>query len=71
MLENSFLLNNAPNKLNIIVPIIPLIGSIKITFSSFIIQGGKNKEDNLGYYLPLPFKKERKEKELHRTLIYW
>lgn len=28
MLENSFLLNNAPNKLDTIVPIIPLIGSL-------------------------------------------
>ena len=28
MLENSFLLNNAPNKLDTIVPIIPMIGSL-------------------------------------------
>ena len=28
MLENSFLLNNAPNKLDTMVPIIPLIGSL-------------------------------------------
>nr|AAB58653.1 maturase [Rhoiptelea chiliantha] len=28
MLENSFLINNAPKKLDTIVPIIPLIGSL-------------------------------------------
>ncbi|KAM3683733.1 hypothetical protein ACJW30_12G169000 [Castanea mollissima] len=51
MLENSFPLNNAPNKLDTIVPIIPLIGSLaKAKFCNAIgypITDPKKKEKNM------------------------